>query len=196
MNRYALEGTLRYSVDDTVRALRPGDWMFTPRGSFHGFSSRCLNNRVQWSARGVRVADPMKTTRGLPVALRASVLVFLLVAPVEAALGQDDLPAAEAAAMANVETTDGKQFAEALEKGFGREHGRTIQQCAKGSKRADLSDFDLFLRVDGTGVVDQALVMPTTTLATCVAGKLRGWKTSVPPHAGFWVQVEVILKSK
>ncbi len=36
---YALEGTLRYSVDDTVRDLRPGDWMFTPRGSVHGFSN-------------------------------------------------------------------------------------------------------------------------------------------------------------
>jgi quercetin dioxygenase-like cupin family protein len=36
---YALEGTLRYSVDDAVRDLRPGDWMFTPRGSVHGFSN-------------------------------------------------------------------------------------------------------------------------------------------------------------
>lgn len=36
---YALEGTLRYSVDDDVRDLRPGDWMFTPRGSVHGFSN-------------------------------------------------------------------------------------------------------------------------------------------------------------
>jgi len=34
---YALEGTLQYSVDETVRELRPGDWMFTPRGSVHGF---------------------------------------------------------------------------------------------------------------------------------------------------------------
>jgi quercetin dioxygenase-like cupin family protein len=36
---YVLEGTLRYSVDDEVRELRPGDWMFTPRGSVHGFSN-------------------------------------------------------------------------------------------------------------------------------------------------------------
>jgi quercetin dioxygenase-like cupin family protein len=36
---YALEGALRYSVDDTVRDLRPGDWMFTPRGSVHHFSN-------------------------------------------------------------------------------------------------------------------------------------------------------------
>ena len=36
---YVLEGTLRYSVDDDTRDLRPGDWMRTPRGSVHGFSN-------------------------------------------------------------------------------------------------------------------------------------------------------------
>ena len=36
---YALEGTLRYSVDGVTRDLRPGDWMFTPRGSVHAFSN-------------------------------------------------------------------------------------------------------------------------------------------------------------
>src|SRR5262245_17178474 len=36
---YVLEGTLRYSVDETMRDLGPGDWMFTPRGSVHEFSN-------------------------------------------------------------------------------------------------------------------------------------------------------------
>jgi quercetin dioxygenase-like cupin family protein len=36
---YVLEGTLRYAVDGDSRDLRPGDWMFTPRGSVHQFSS-------------------------------------------------------------------------------------------------------------------------------------------------------------
>ena len=36
---YVLEGVLRYSVDDVTRDLRPGDWMFTPRGSVHQFSN-------------------------------------------------------------------------------------------------------------------------------------------------------------
>jgi mannose-6-phosphate isomerase-like protein (cupin superfamily) len=50
---YALEGTLRYSVDETVRELRPGDWMFTPRGSVHGFS-----NPSAISARALIVLTP------------------------------------------------------------------------------------------------------------------------------------------
>ena len=36
---YALEGTLRYSVDGVVRDLSVGDWMFSPRGSVHHFSN-------------------------------------------------------------------------------------------------------------------------------------------------------------
>jgi len=36
---YVLEGVLRYAVDDIARDLRPGDWMFTPRGSVHQFSN-------------------------------------------------------------------------------------------------------------------------------------------------------------
>lgn len=36
---YVLEGTLRYTVDDVTRDLRPGDWMRTPKGAIHGFSN-------------------------------------------------------------------------------------------------------------------------------------------------------------
>ena len=36
---YVVEGVLRYSVDGVARDLRPGEWMFTPRGSVHHFSN-------------------------------------------------------------------------------------------------------------------------------------------------------------
>src|SRR5262245_14888304 len=36
---YVLQGTLRYSVDDVTRDLKPGDWMSTPNGSVHHFSN-------------------------------------------------------------------------------------------------------------------------------------------------------------
>lgn len=36
---YVIEGTLRYSVNDDRRDLRPGDWMFSPKGSVHQFSN-------------------------------------------------------------------------------------------------------------------------------------------------------------
>ena len=36
---YVLEGVLRYRVDDETRDLTPGERMYTPRGSVHGFSN-------------------------------------------------------------------------------------------------------------------------------------------------------------
>jgi len=36
---YVLEGTLRYTVDDEMRDLKPGERMYTPRGSVHAFSN-------------------------------------------------------------------------------------------------------------------------------------------------------------
>ena len=36
---YVLEGVLRYRVDDETRDLKPGERMYTPRGSVHGFSN-------------------------------------------------------------------------------------------------------------------------------------------------------------
>ena len=39
---YVLEGTLRYRVGDTTRDLGPGDSMFTPKGTVHGFSNPVL----------------------------------------------------------------------------------------------------------------------------------------------------------
>ena len=122
--------------------------------------------------------------------------LLLSLAPARAAVGEDPVTAAESAAKAGAEEPDGKAFGELLGQAFGREHGATIQRCAKETKKPELSDFALLLRVDGTGVVDQALVRPVTNLATCVRGKMIGWKGSVPPRAGFWVKVGVNLKRK
>jgi hypothetical protein len=129
------------------------------------------------------------------LAVSAAVLVVLLPARIQSAVRQDQMSEAESAAKADAETAEGKKFGESLAQAFGRDHSSTIQQCAKQTKRPDLSDFDLFLRLDGTGVVDQAVEQPATALATCVREKLPGWKVSTPPHAGFWVKVDVNLKS-
>ena len=36
---YVLDGVLRYTVEDETRDLAPGQRMYTPRGSVHGFSN-------------------------------------------------------------------------------------------------------------------------------------------------------------
>jgi hypothetical protein len=126
----------------------------------------------------------------------ALVVATFLMAPDIVAVGQDQLAAAETAAKANAESADGKAFAESVGQAFGRDHGATIQQCAKKAKRGDLSNFDVFLRLDGAGAVDDALVNPATTLSTCVKDKMPGWKVSAPKAAGYWVKIAVNLKGK
>jgi quercetin dioxygenase-like cupin family protein len=36
---YVLDGMLRYTVDNETRDLKPGERMYTPRGSIHAFSN-------------------------------------------------------------------------------------------------------------------------------------------------------------
>jgi len=137
-----------------------------------------------------------KGLKSFIVAVGAAVPFVLMPARAQSAVETVPISQAKSAAEADAGTPEGKKFGEALAQAFGREHGSTIQQCAKKTKRPDLSDFDLFLRLDGTGVVDQALEEPATAIATCVREKMSGWKVSTPPHAGFWVKVDVNLKPK
>jgi hypothetical protein len=75
-------------------------------------------------------------------------------------------------------------------------HGVTVGQGAKATKRPDLLDFDLLLRVEAEGGVEEVLVKPRTNLSGCVQGKLTGSKVPGPPHAGFCVRVAVNLEQK
>ena len=125
-------------------------------------------------------------------------LAMLLLAPVPVVTGggQDQLATARAEAAAGAGSPEGKAFDETVAQAFGRDHAKSIQQCAKETKGRDLSNFDVFLRFDAQGVVESALVDPSTSLSTCVHGKMTGWTVSVPPAAGFWVKVDVKLKGK
>jgi hypothetical protein len=128
--------------------------------------------------------------------VRSEAIALLCLALARPVLAQDTLSTAEAGAQAGAATAEGKAFGELLGQAFGREHGPTIQQCAKETKRPDLTAFDLFLRIGGTGLVAEALAKPATNLARCVQGKVVGWKAPAPPQPGFWVKVGVNLKRK
>jgi hypothetical protein len=108
----------------------------------------------------------------------------------------DSFAAAEAEAKAATETPEGKKFADAVGAAFGREQSAAFTRCAKQTKRPDLSNFDLLMRVDAAGNVDGTLARPATNLAECVRTSLKGWKVGVPPRAGQWVKIGVNLKKK
>ena len=109
---------------------------------------------------------------------------------------EDPLAAAESAADTAAATPEGKKYQDEVATAFGRDQGKSIQDCASEVKRPDLSDFRVFVRVSAAGQVEEALVKPSTTLAVCLQGKLKGWKLAAPPRGGQWVSVEVKLKRK
>lgn len=123
-------------------------------------------------------------------------LAALCATPALQALSDEPTAAAEAAAKANAGTPAGEEYRKAVGQAFGKDHAATVGQCAKAVKRPQLTDFDLFLRVDGGGGVGEVLVQPRTNLSGCVQGKLAGWKVPEPPQAPFWVKVAVNLKRK
>jgi hypothetical protein len=94
------------------------------------------------------------------------------------------------------ESAAGKPFVETVGKAFEREQSATFSVCAKEVRRPDLSDFTLLLKVAGDGLVSEALAQPATNLASCMCGKLKGWKVATPPQVGAWVKIEVHLKPK
>jgi hypothetical protein len=112
------------------------------------------------------------------------------------AAGEDPVAAAESAAEATAATPEGKKYEGEVGTAFGRDHGKSIQTCAREVRRPDLSDFHVYLRVSAVGQVEEALVKPSTNLAACLQGKLKAGRIGAPPQADSWVSVQVKLKSK
>lgn len=128
--------------------------------------------------------------------LLVGMAVVLVSAGSRSVAAEDRVAAAESAAQATAATPEGKKYEQDVSTAFGRDHGASIQACAKETKRPELSDFDVFVRVGAAGQVDEALVKPSTNLAVCLQGKLKGWKLGAPPTADAWVRIEVKLKAK
>jgi hypothetical protein len=134
----------------------------------------------------------MNTNSFLAIGLAVTVL-----SAVPQSQGANDLvAAAERAADAGAATPEGKKFEEVVGTSFGRDHGKSIQACAKEVGRPDLSDFRLLMYLSTVGQVEQVLAKPDTNLAACVRGKLKAWKIGPTPKAAGWVGVDVKLKAK
>ncbi len=112
-----------------------------------------------------------------------------------ASLAADDPVAlAESAAEASAATAEGKAFRADVGVAFGRDHGKSIRDCAAEVGRLDASEFVLLLQFSGSGAVQESLVKPSTNVALCLRGKMKGWKVGVPPRPGTWVKIRIRRK--
>src|SRR5262245_4682745 len=84
-------------------------------------------------------------------AVRTAVIALVSLFSVSAVLPPEDpIAAAEQEAKAGSDTPEGKKFETAVGAAFLRDHGPTISRCAKDTRQADLTKFDLFIRVNAT----------------------------------------------
>ncbi len=121
-------------------------------------------------------------------------VAFVLLVAARSCAADDPVAMAERAAEASVATADGKAFRDGVGAAFGRDHGKDLRDCATEVGRPDSSEFSLLVQFNGTGVVERALVKPSTNVATCLQGKVNGWKVRVPPRAGTWVKLRIRRK--
>ncbi len=128
---------------------------------------------------------------------RASVIIgvaVVLLVTTWSRAADDAANMAERAAETSASTAEGKAFRDHVGAAFGRDHGKSLRDCATEVKAPDSSEFALLVQFDGAGVLQRALVQPSTNVAVCLQGKVHGWKVGLPPKAGTWVNLRIRRK--
>jgi hypothetical protein len=130
--------------------------------------------------------------------LKSSLVALLAAFAMLAALGfgadKKQLSAALAAVEANLKTSAGKQYDEALGKEFPAKYLSSLKQCKQSSPDGAAADLDMFLKLDGEGKVQEVLVYPETPFSVCCRTALQTAKFSSPPHGDYWVNVHLQAK--
>jgi hypothetical protein len=108
--------------------------------------------------------------------LIALLLAFFILLSVGLATDRKQLSAALDAVNANLKTAAGKQYDEAIGKEFSEKYLASIKQCKQSAP--SLNPFDMFLKLDAEGKVQEALVYPRHSWQIALAP--RFWPASLP----------------
>ena len=134
-------------------------------------------------------------TLRIPKSVATILAVVLLLGPICLAADKKQLTAAVAAVDANLKTSAGKEYDSRLGKEFPDKYWSSVKQC-KQSLPADtnLEPFDMFLKLNAEGKVQDVLVYPETQFANCTRTALLSGKFSNPPHDEYWINIHLELK--
>jgi hypothetical protein len=124
-----------------------------------------------------------------------SLAIALSVASMCFAADKKQLTAAVAAVDANLKTSAGKQYDDLIGKEFPDKYWSSVRQCKQSLPAgAGFDPFDMFLKLNTDGKVQEALVYPETPFALCVRTELLAGKFSSPPHDDYWINIHLQLK--
>ncbi|MFZ0806118.1 MAG: hypothetical protein WAN03_08040 [Candidatus Sulfotelmatobacter sp.] len=111
------------------------------------------------------------------------------------AADKKQLAAALAAVDANLATSAGKEYDELIGKEFPDKYSPSVRQCKQSLPAgAAIDPFDMFLKLNAQGKVQEILVYPETQLSGCIRAALLAGKFSSPPHGDYWINIHLQLK--
>ena len=132
-----------------------------------------------------------KSTRRVGVLLT----VAIIFSPATRAADKQQLKAAVAAVEANLKTSAGKQYDELVGKELTEKYLAGLKPCKQSLPPGTKIDtFDMFLRLNSDGKVQEGLVYPETQYAVCARTALLAAKFSRPPHEDYWINIHMEFK--
>jgi hypothetical protein len=125
-----------------------------------------------------------------PIAVVLAILLTLT--STSFAADKKQLAAALAAVDANLKTSAGKQYDELMGKEFPEKSRPSFKQCKQAlPPGTSIDTFDIFLRLNTEGKVQEVLVYPETQFTGCFRNALLAGKFSNPPHDDYWINVHM-----
>ena len=126
----------------------------------------------------------------------ALLAVAIILNPASWAADKKQLKAALAAVEANLKTSAGKQYDEIVGKELTEKYLSSLKPCKQSLPQgARIDPFDMFLRLDSDGKVQEGLVYPETQYAGCARSALLAAKFSRPPHEDYWINIHMEFKN-
>jgi len=131
----------------------------------------------------------------LPRRLSAVLAVLLSLAALCLAADKKQMEAALSAVETNLKTSAGKQYDDLIGKEFPEKFLPSVRQCKQSlPPGATIDPFDMFLKLNSDGKVQEVLVYPETQFAGCLRTALLAGKFSSPPHGDYWINIHMQLK--
>jgi hypothetical protein len=105
------------------------------------------------------------------------------------------LDSALAAVDANLKTAAGKQYDERIGQEFSEKYLSQWKRCKQTVPQGTRTEaFDMFLRLNANGMVQEVLVYPETQFSSCSRAALLTAKFSNPPHDVYWINIHLQAK--
>ena len=127
--------------------------------------------------------------------IRTMLAILVILAGMCFGADKKQLTAALAAVDANLKTSAGKQYDELIGKELPEKYFSSIKQCKQSlPPGAGINPFDMFLKLNNDGKVQEVLIYPETQFAGCTRNVLLVGKFSKPPHDDYWINVHMEFK--